>query len=277
MRDTVGGLRRLRRNGSERPDGLAKPLNPPDTFMNHRLGPGRRFASTSMSLADVREVSKVLDLKLNDVVLGLTAGAIRRALMVHDRTAARPLIASVPVSLDASPDRISGNRLSSLFVSLPVDVPDPVQRCRAANLAATHAKQAHSRVGPELMSDWLDFLPPEPGRTGFAWLSRRSRRSRLMNLPVSNVRGPNRQRFVHGAPITELYSAGPLSAGCAVNITVWSYVDQLNFSMLADTLTIGEPHEMTGWLLAELADLRAAVALSDRGASASSVLPNVIV
>ncbi|MEP9417066.1 wax ester/triacylglycerol synthase family O-acyltransferase [Gordonia sp. VNQ95] len=241
VRDSSRGLRRVRRTRGERPEGLAKPFDPPPTFMNHVLTPGRRFSSTSMPLGDVREIAKTLGLKLNDVVLGLAAGALRRALIVHDGNADRPLIVSVPVSLDTSPERISGNRLSTLFVSLPVDVDDAEQRCRVAHQASTLAKDAHERLGPELMSDWLDFLPPAVGRRGLGRLSRRSRRSQLMNLPVSNVKGPSDRRYVLGAPITELYSVGPLSAGCAVNLTVWSYVDQLNFSMLVDSDTLGNP------------------------------------
>lgn len=275
IRDTRAGVRRWRAATASRPSGLAKPLDPPATFMNHVPDPRRRFATQSLVLGDVREAARSLGLTLNDVVLGVTAGVLRRAIVDHGDASPQPLIASVPVSLDTSPDRVSGNRLSSLFVSMPVDVDDPQGRCRVAHEATAAAKLAHARMGPELMGRWAEYLPPPLARHGFAVSARRSSRNRLMNLPVSNVRGPGERRRVSGMPITELYSVGPLTPGCAVNVTVWSYVDQLNVSLLADTKTDVELHELASWFRHELAVLRESLGLPAPRASAREVMAEV--
>ena len=82
-----------------------------------------------------------------------------------------------------------------------------------------------------------------------------------MNLTVSNVPGPKQASSVDGAEITEIYSVGPLAAGCAMNITVWSYADLLTISVLVDDKTVKDPHEVTDAMVSEFVDIRAAVGL----------------
>jgi hypothetical protein len=79
----------------------------------------------------------------------------------------------------------------------------------------------------------------------FRWQSRRLNSGTVMNLTVSNVPGPRETRSVDGAEITEIYSVGPLAAASGMNVTVWSYLDQLNISVLTDDITVDDPHEMT--------------------------------
>jgi diacylglycerol O-acyltransferase len=81
--------------------------------------------------------------------------------------------------------------------------------------------------------------------TTFRWTSRREAPNQLLNVIVSNVPGPRQRGRIAGAVVTEIYSVGPLAAGVALNITVWSYVEQLNISVLADDQTLNDPHEAT--------------------------------
>jgi diacylglycerol O-acyltransferase / wax synthase len=83
-----------------------------------------------------------------------------------------------------------------------------------------------------------------------------------MNLPISNVPGPRQRGRVGGAQVTEIYSVGPLTAGSGLNITVWSYVDQLNISVLTDGATVDDPHEVTDAMLKAFAEIRSAAGLS---------------
>jgi diacylglycerol O-acyltransferase / wax synthase len=85
--------------------------------------------------------------------------------------------------------------------------------------------------------------------------------NRLVNVPVSNVPGPREFGRVACAPMVELYSVGPLTFGVGVNITVWSYVNQLNISVLADDATFGDPHEMTDAMVDAFSLIRQAAGL----------------
>ena len=265
LRDTTRGIAAIRRRARERgrhPE-LAAPMSAPATFMNHRVTPGRLFASTTLSLAQSKKTAKMFGVTLNDLVLAVTAGALRNMLIAHDGRADCPLIASVPTNTDPSPDRISGNALGLMLVSLPVHIPDPCNRVRLVGTATTRAKDAYRRFGPELPGRWHRYLPPLFAPALFRWIAKRQRAQKFYNVSISNVPGPREPRYFAGTEITGFYSVGPLSPGLGVNITVWSYVDQLNVSVLADDSTFGDAYEVTREMRAALTELRTAVGLSD--------------
>src|SRR5215203_3473711 len=108
VNETATGISRVRRRSKERgeqPD-LARNFSPPDCFINHVVTPGRRFATAPLSLTDVKEVSKRLGVTLNDIVLAMSAGALRKLLLRYDGKADAPLIAGVPVSTNPSTERL---------------------------------------------------------------------------------------------------------------------------------------------------------------------------
>jgi diacylglycerol O-acyltransferase / wax synthase len=262
VRYTAQGVRRVRQSSRKLSPELTRPFTPPPTFMNHMIDSTRKFATASLALADIKETGKHLGVTLNDMVLGISAGALRKLLLRYDGHADHPLLASVPVSFDFSPDRISGNYFTGVLVSLPVDVDDPVERVRAAHDAAVSAKESHNLLGPELVSRWSAYFPPAPAEAAFRWLSNKDGQNKVLNLPISNVPGPREHGRVGGALVTEIYSVGPLTAGSGLNITVWSYVDQLNLSVLSDGSTLEDPHELTDAMVEAFIEIRCAAGLS---------------
>jgi diacylglycerol O-acyltransferase len=261
-RESAAGIRRVRSRIRERGEhsGFGKQL-PPPTFINHVVSPRRRFATATLALADVKEASKSLGVTLNDVVLASAAGALRELLLRHDGRADAPLIVSVPVGLDTSPDRLTGNEVFGLNVSLPVHVADPRERAQLISSAMRTAKEDLHLMGAEAMAQWATYLPPGLSPPIFRWVARRETQSRMMNLLISNVPGPRERGSTGGATVSEIYSVGPLLAGSGMNITVWSYVDQLNVSVHTDDVTLDDPHEVTDAMVQAFTDLRAAAGL----------------
>ncbi len=263
IRDAVQGFARVRRRSKERseqPD-MATMFKLPPTFLNHVVSPGRTFATASLSLAEVKETAKKLGVTFNDIVLAMAAGGLRELLLRYDGRADRPIIASVPVATDRSPDRITGNEISGLPVSLPVHVDDPMERVRLTSLAASRAKEDNELLGPKLHGRMMEYLPPPLAPLLFRWQSGRAARSPIMNVAVSNVPGPRERGHIGGAPVTEIYSIGILSAGSAFNMTVWSYVDQVDISILSDDRTFNDVHEATDAMIHGLAEIRRAAGL----------------
>lgn len=260
---TADGMARVRKSTRKLSPELTRPFTPPASFMNHVLTPQRRFATATLALADVKETSKKLGVTINDLVLAMSSGALRELLLKYDGKADHPLLASVPMSYDFSPDRISGNRFSGVLISLPVDVDDAEQRVRQAREAAMLAKESHQLVGPELVARWAAYMPPAPMESMFRRLSNMDGQNKVLNLNISNVPGPRERGKVGGATVTEIYSVGPLTAGSGLNITVWSYVDQLNISVLADGETTDDPHEVTAGMMADFKKIRRAAGLSE--------------
>lgn len=263
VRYTGAGLGRVRRSGRRLSPELTRPFTPPPSFMNHVLTPGRRFATATLALADVKETGKALGVTINDMVLSVAAGALRTLLVRYDGHADHPLLASVPMGYDFSPERISGNRFSGVLVPLPVDADDALERVRRVNEAATEAKETNQLIGPELITQWAAYFPPAAMEALFRRMSLSEGQNKTLNLNVSNVPGPREHGRVGGALVTEIYSVGPLTAGAGVNITVWSYVDQLNISVLTDAVTIEDPHEITVAMVTEFSAIRRAARLPE--------------
>lgn len=274
LAETARGVSRVRRRAKERgrhPE-LAPNFAPPPTFLNHVVSPTRRFATAPLALADVKEAAKALGVTVNDVVLATVAGALRELLLKYDGAADTPLIAGVPVSY-GDPERLAGNEFTYMTPSLAVHVADPVERVRLTATATAIAKENNHLLGPQLIPTWLNFLPPAMAPPAFRWQSKRMESSMIFNLTVSNVPGPRERGSFGGAVISEIYSVGPLVAGSGMNVTVWSYVDQLNVSVLTDDLTTDDPHEVTDAMRRSFVALRSAAGLSDALTDVSDAMP----
>lgn len=266
--------RRSRRRGSH-PD-LAGGFSAPPTFLNHVVSPARSFGSATLALADVKATAKRLGVSINDMVLATASGGLRELLLRYDGRADTPIIASVPTSTNKSAERITGNEISGLSISLPVHVADPLERVRLVALATGIAKEDHEILGPELYSRLMTYLPTAVAPNAFRWLSKRDTQNKMMNVAVSNVAGPRERGHFGGAPVSEIYSTGVLSPGAPVNITVWSYVDQMGIAVLTDDRTFGDVHEATDALVRSFAEIRSAAGFSGDLTPVPGALPAAV-
>jgi len=235
-------------------------LDTPNTPFNGALTAQRSFATATLPLAAVKTVKDAFAVTVNDVVLAVVAGALRSWLLARGALPDRALVAGVPVAADdgSGATRLGGNKVSNLFTSLRTDIEDPVERLRAIHEVTGTAKHLHSLLGAELLADWIEYTPPKP----YAWFMRQYGRFRLaerhrppINLVVSNVPGPRAPLFVAGARLEGIYSVGPVLEGIGLNVTVWSYGDDLDVGVIACREHVADPHEITGAMAAALDDL----------------------
>ncbi|GAB3857076.1 wax ester/triacylglycerol synthase family O-acyltransferase [Nocardioides maradonensis] len=235
----------------------------PRTSFNGPLTPRRSFATVSMPIADLKRVRQVhgdiAGLTLNDVVLGVTSGALRRWLELHDEHPRSSLLAGVPVGLDARDiePRLMGNNVSNLFTTLATDIDDPAARLRAISVTTKHAKAISQTLGSALM-EWSQFSPPAPLAAAVRGYSR-IRGARFHRPPfnaiVSNVPGPRERVKIAGTQLADVFSVGPLTEGIGLNVTVWSYVDRMNFSLLACPDLLPDIEALAALFPAALAEL----------------------
>ena len=237
------------------------------------VSPVRTFATATLSLAEVKETAKHLGVTFNDIVLAMAAGALRELLMRYDGRADRPILATVPISTDRSPDRITGNAIGGLTVSLPVHIDDPLERVRLTAKSTANAKESNELLGPELQGRMMEYLPPPLAPALFRRQSKRADQNKVMNVAVSNVPGPRLSGHIGGAPVSEIYSVGILSAGSAFNMTVWSYVDQLDIAVLSDDRTFHDVHEATDSMIHAFGEIRASAGLSGKPSVETAMAP----
>src|SRR6201987_6239006 len=160
-----------------------------------------------------------------------------------------------------------------MAVAIPVHIDHPAERVRLTSLASSIAKENYELLGPETYGRLVNYLPPIAAPPAFRWLSKRSGRNTLFNLPISNVPGPRESGSSAKTTVSEIYSAGPLPPGCGINITVWSYVDQLNISVIADDRTFGDTHEVTDAMFHSFSEIRGASGLSEELIEVRSAMP----
>jgi diacylglycerol O-acyltransferase len=254
---TLRGLRSL--VAARRAAKIVAPLayDTPDTAFNKALRARRVFATTSLSLDECRRVKAAFGVTLNDVVLALCGGSLRRWLMEHGGEPSRPLIASIPVAADETGDRprLYGNRVAYFQTALRVDLADPVERLLATREVTLEAKRELEIIGRRTAPDWMEYLPSIP----YTIVKRLQSYLRLAdlypspsNLVVSNVPGPREPLYWNGSKLVELYSVGPLSEGIGLNLTLWSYCDHMYCALLACHEQIPDPHVITEGLHDEL-------------------------
>ena len=239
-------------------------LDTPRTSFNGAITARRSFATASLPIEDFKRVRKATGVTLNDVVLAVVAGSLRDWMDSRGEHPSGPLVAGVPVSTDApgGPPRLGGNRVSNLFTSLCTDLDDPVERLHAISRTTAEAKVVQRTLGLEMLQDWVQFTPPAPF-TAFMRLYSRLRAADLhpapFNVVVSNVPGPPVPVWIAGAQLTDLFSVGPILQGIGLNVTVWSYLDRMNFSLLACPDTLPDLRPVAVGLGASLDTLLAAV------------------
>lgn len=250
---------RYRRDESE---GVPLPvLHAPRVSINGSLTPARTFATTTLSLAEFKRIRRQHEgVTLNDLVLAVVSGALRRWLDAHGETPSSSLTAGVPVGVDepgASP-RLAGNRVSNMFTTLATDIDDPRERLATISRTTRHAKEIQDRLGRRMMTDWSEFAPAGPLSFAVRAYSRMQAASwhpAAFTAIVSNVPGPRELATVGGLRVAELFSVGPLADGIGLNVTVWSYIDQMNFSLLACPDLLPDVEVLATYLPAALAEL----------------------
>jgi WS/DGAT/MGAT family acyltransferase len=247
-------------------------LDTPKVSFNGAITARRSFATSSLSLLELRAVRKATGVTFNDVVLGVVAGALRSWLEEQGEHPSASLTAGVPVATDpaGTAPRLAGNRVSNMFTSLCTDMKDPVDRLHAIARVTAQAKVMQETLGLKMLEDWVQYTPPavfSGFMRSYSRLRGADHHRAPFNVVVSNVPGPTEPVSVGGARLTDLYSVGPILEGIGLNVTVWSYLDRLNFSALACPDTLPDLPGLVKHLAPALAELSAATGASE-GATA---------
>jgi diacylglycerol O-acyltransferase len=229
-------------------------LNPaPDVPLNVEIGPHRRLWWVRSRLSDFKEVKNGLGGTVNDAVLAVVAGGLGRWLRTRGvRTEGLELRALVPVSIRAEDERGAlGNRIAAMRGPLPVYVEDPVERLALVRESMGNLKQSKQALGAEVISGLQDFAPP----TLLAQASRLNFSTRLFNLIVTNVPGPQFPLYLLGREMEEIVPIAFLPENHALAIAIMSYNGKVNVGLLADYDAMPDLEELGAMLEESLAEL----------------------
>ena len=226
----------------------------PDVPLNTEIGSHRRFAWTRAELEDFKRIKDALGGTVNDVVLTVVSGALRSWLRSRGiKTEGLELRALVPVSIRAEDERGQlGNRIAAMRGPLPVYIEDPVKRLDVVRRAMDGLKESKQALGAEVISRFNDFAPP----TLLAQASRINFSTRLFNLIVTNVPGPQIPLYVLGRELEDAFPVAFLPENHALAIAIMSYNGGIDFGLLGDYDAMEDIEMIATGLSESLADLR---------------------
>jgi len=249
---------------SSHPGGDSRPgrtrLVAPKTSFNGRITPHRRFVFGQLPLDEVKAVKNEHGVTVNDVVVSICAGAVRRWLLAHDELPDSELVAQIPVSVRTS-EQVGtyGNRIMLMSAALFTDEPDPVVRLRRTHEALRVMKERHKALPAELLKDVNHFIPPAVFSRA-AQLTFRLSTSRpgrpTWNLVISNVPGPQFPLYLAGARLEANYPVSVITDGMGLNITVMSYRGHLDFGIVADREQMPDLALLLDWLSDALEEMK---------------------
>jgi WS/DGAT/MGAT family acyltransferase len=227
----------------------------PDLPLNVRIGQARRFGMAATDLADYKAVRAAHGGTVNDVVLATVTGALREWLLMRGEpvTRATTVRAMVPVSVRTEQERDLGNRVSSYFVDLPVGEPNPVVRLLQVSAAMRAHKLSGAAVGADALVKLSGFAPPTLLTLGARAASRGS--SRVFNLVVTNVPGPQFPLYAGGARLLAVHPVVPLAQGQAVSIGLMSYDGGVYYGLNADRAAMHDVDVLADCLQESLREL----------------------
>ncbi len=213
---------------------MAAPFTAPLTPFNGAVTRHRNIAYTQLDMRDVTRVKERFGVTVNDVVVALCAGVLRRFLLERGELPDNPLVATVPVSVHDKSDRPGRNQTTWMFCRVDSQIGDPAERIRTIAAGNSAAKDHTAAMGPTLLHDWTQF----GSQTMFGAAMRMLPRmpitlSPAYNLILSNVPGPREQLYCVGCQVDTMYPLGPIIGNAGLNITVMSLNGDLGVGIIA--------------------------------------------
>jgi WS/DGAT/MGAT family acyltransferase len=274
MSDLAGAANRL---SDRSPQQNLRPA--PKTLFNVAITNQRSFATMRIPLREMKALAKSHDATLNDIVMALCAGGLRKFLQVRNALPEEPLQASIPASLREAGDKSMNNQVTMVRVSLATNIDDPQKRLEAIRSSSQESKEMLGRVKGIISTD-LPMLGSPWIMSGFAMLYGRSnladRVPAFSNVAISNVPGPPNTLYVAGAKMVSYYPVSIPYHGMALNITVQSYAGSMDFGLTAcrRAMPQSELYALVKDMKAAYAELEA-LPPSALGATASAAMRSV--
>jgi diacylglycerol O-acyltransferase len=251
-RDAASEATRLGRSLSAMAEGA---FLAPRLSLNSGLGDGRTFRTIRVPLDEIRAVGRTFGATVNDVVLAAVSGSLARLLHergeLHDELVVK---AFCPVSVRVDEQHLElGNRISAMFVPLPVAEPDALARLHSVAATTTSLKERRQADGTAAMLSLSELASP----TMLGLAARAAHRQPLANVIVTNIPGPDAPLYCLGARMLEVYPIAPLSQNLTVNVALLSYGGNVHFGLLGDGASTRDLERLCGGIEDELHDLLA--------------------
>jgi diacylglycerol O-acyltransferase len=261
----VLGIRKVRQTATGK---AALPLTAPRTSINVAVHARRRAAFACASLSDAKALKNKLGTTVNDVVLAMCAGALRTYLLAGDELPDIPLVSVVPVSVTPDVADLKGsNKVSSMFVQLPCQLEDPIERLMAIHEGTKGAKEEHKALGATTLQNWAEHATPNVFAAAarlYTGMKLADRHRPVANLGISNVPGPDFPLYLAGSQMQGMFPLGPVMDGMGLNITIMSYMGVLYWGLASDARAVPRLWDIAAAIPHALTELMEAAGLESQ-------------
>ncbi len=229
----------------------------PPSILNKPITGSRRFAAQSYPLTRFKTLAKKMDSTLNDVVLAVCGSALRNYLLSLNELPDKPLIAMVPMSMRRD-DSTSGNQIAMILASLGTHISDPAKRLQQVKNSVKDSKQRYAQMS---LAEAVNYTALTLAPAGLNMLTGLSDRLQAFNVVISNVPGPSKDLYWNGAKLNGMYPVSIPLDRIALNITLVSYVDQLEFGFTACRRTLPSMQRLLDYVQIGIEELEVAAGL----------------
>ncbi len=229
-----------------REPGRGLPMGPA-TVLNGPITAERTFATASIPLAEVKAIASRFEAKVNDVVLAMVSGMLRRYLMAHGAVPRKPLVAAMPVSLRAEGDEEYTTRATMVLANLATHLADPGKRLAAIRASAGNAKSITAKAKSVIPTDFPSIGAPwvlAAAARAYGYTQGVQGYAPLANVVVSNVPGPQAPLYLAGARMLTYWPVSIVEHGLGLNVTVQSYCGSLDFGLVAAKSAVPDIHAL---------------------------------
>lgn len=238
-------------------EGMVVPFTSPRSVLNGRVREKRRFATQQFSMERLRNLARAAECTLNDVVLAICGGALRRFLEERDSLPERSLTTGIPVSVRPVDDEGGGNAITFIIATLGTDIADAKERLAAIGESVRHAKEHVQSLPRQAMLQYTVLLMAPTILTLLTGIGGRTRP--MFNITISNVPGPDMPLYFRGAELVATYPASIVTHGQALNITCQSYAGAMNFGFTGCHSSLPSMQRLAVYAEDALAELEAAM------------------
>lgn len=251
-----------------RKDGVIDSISAPRTILNGRTGRNRRLATQQYEMARIRALSERSGGTLNDVVMAICGGGLRRFLAEQGELPHKPLVAFMPVNIRNEGDEGGGNMVGATLATMGTDIEDPIERLEAVIASTKRAKASMKGMGQLGALAWSGYmLAPQAPQVLTSMVGLKNPLPVAFNVCLSNVPGPRETLYLKGSRLEAVYPMSIPIHGMALNITLESYADTLNFGFIGCRDAVPSLQNLAVYTGQALAELEEAYAARERSAT----------
>lgn len=228
------------------------PFTAPKTPLNGIIAAERKWNTSIISLSRVKELKKIMGTTVNDILLAICAGALRRYLKEKRKLPKRPLVAMVPISTRGDKGGHDGNELSAMLVQLATHIEDPIERLEKIYENTIKGKTYQGAAGAKTLSNLAETVPFGVANQAARLYSRFSlarMHNPVFNVVITNVPGPQIPIYLHGHKLLNIMGMAPIIDGMGLIITILSYQDQISISPTTDKNSMPDVNLFSNYIL----------------------------